>query len=87
MIKEYNSEVYVPQIVFLGLDERKEGFEYKGHYKGQPWFAVDVTPKQSVTEAAEQLIKDVEGRGLQFSKGRMHMSLPAQEGLYTIDSK
>jgi NAD+ diphosphatase len=63
------------------LDERKQGFVYKEHYKGQPWFAVDITPKGYVTEAAEKLIKDVEGRGLSFSKGRMHLSLPAQEGL------
>lgn len=80
-IENYNSATYVPQIVFLGLDERREGFVYKEHYKGQPYFAVDVTPKDSVTEAAEKLIKDLEGRGLSFSKGRMNLSLPAQEGI------
>lgn len=66
--------------MFLGLDERKEGFVYKEHYKGQPWFAVDVTPKESVKEAAEALIEKVKGQGLDFSKGRMHLSLPAEEG-------
>jgi NAD+ diphosphatase len=80
VIKDYNSATYVPQLIFLGLDESKEGFVYKEWYKGQPYFAVDVTPKESVSKAAEELIKDVEGRGLSFSKGRMHMSLPAQEG-------
>jgi NAD+ diphosphatase len=84
VIKEYNSSTYVPQIVFLGLDERKEGFQYKEHYKGQPYFAVDVTPKESVAAAAEALIKDVEAKGLSFSKERMHLSLPAQEGSSTI---
>ncbi|KAF2111217.1 NUDIX hydrolase domain-like protein [Lophiotrema nucula] len=80
LIKEYNSEIYNPQLIFLGLDERiKDGFKYKEHYKGQPYFALDVTPQKSVTEAAETLIKDVEGKGLSFSKGRMHMSLPATE--------
>jgi NAD+ diphosphatase len=82
LIAQYNSTKYTPLIIFLGLDERKgkEGFVYKEHYKGQPYFALDVTPKESVTEAAETLIRDVEGRGLTFSKGRIHMSLEAQDG-------
>jgi NAD+ diphosphatase len=75
--------VYVPQIVFLGLDERegKEGFVYKEFYKGQPWFAVDVTPKKSVTEVAEKLIEGFKSKGLEFSKGRVHMSLAPQDGM------
>lgn len=80
VIAQYNSSLYLPQIIFLGLDERKEGFVYKEHYKGQPWFAVDVTPKESVKDAAEKLVEKVKGEGLDFSKGRMHMSLPAEEG-------
>ncbi|PSN74766.1 hypothetical protein BS50DRAFT_511968 [Corynespora cassiicola Philippines] len=87
LIKEYNSETYIPQIVFLGLDERKEGFAYKEHYKGQPYFALDVTPKASVTEAAEKLIKDVQDKGLHFSKGRIHMSLPAQEAAIYAEAR
>ena len=65
----------------MGLDERKESFVYKEHYKGQPWFAVDITPKASVTEAAEKLIAELKAEGLDFSKGRMNLSLPAQEGI------
>lgn len=80
-IAQYNSSLYLPQIIFLGLDERDLGFAYKEHYKGQPWFAVDVTPRESVAEAAEKLIEKVKSEGLDFSKGRMHMSLPAQEGI------
>lgn len=79
-IAQYNSSLYQPQIVFLGLDERKEGFVYKEHYKGQPWFAVDVTPKESVKDAAEKLVADLKSEGLDFIKGRMHMSLPAEQG-------
>lgn len=85
VIAQYNSEVYVPQIVFLGLDEKKEGLVYKDYYKGQPWFAVDVTPTKSVAEAAEKLIEDLKKRGLEFSKGRMHLSLPAEEGMITFE--
>ena len=81
-IAQYNSSVYIPQIIFLGLDERSDGLVYKDHYKGVPWFAVDVTPKGSVTEACEKLIKKVTEEGKEFSKGRMHMSLPAQEGMW-----
>jgi NAD+ diphosphatase len=84
VIAQYNSTLYIPQIIFLGLDERKKGegdFVYKEHYKGQPWFAVDVTPKESVTEAAERLIEKKKSEGLEFSKGRMHLSLPAVEGM------
>lgn len=72
--------------MFLGLDERKEGFVYKEHYKGQPWFAVDVTPKESVKEKAEKLISSLQAKGLDFSKGRMHMSLPAEEGIPILHS-
>jgi hypothetical protein len=80
-VAQYNSSLYQPQIIFLGLDERKEGFDYKGRYKGQPWFAVDVTPKESVKEAAEKLIEKTKAEGLDFSKGRMNMSLPAEQGM------
>jgi NAD+ diphosphatase len=83
LIKEYNSEIYNPQIIFLGLDERQKGdnvFGYKDRYKGQPYWALDITPQKSAKEAAEALIKEVEAKGLNFSKGRMNLSLPAQEG-------
>lgn len=83
LVKQYNSSIYRPQLVFLGLDERKksEGLVYKERYSGQPYWAVDVTPKESVTEAAEQLIKKVEGSGAYFAQGRMQLSLVAEEGM------
>ncbi|KAF2865844.1 NUDIX hydrolase domain-like protein [Massariosphaeria phaeospora] len=87
VIKEYNSATYVPQLIFLGIDERKEGFAYKDRYKGQPYFAVDVSPKGLVTEAAEALIKSCQAKGLEFSKGRMHMSLPAQEAAIYAEAR
>lgn len=80
VIAQYNSSLYVPQVIFLGLDERKDGFKYKEHYKGQPWFAVDVTPKDSVKEKAEELLERMTSTGLEFSKGRMNLSLQAEEG-------
>ncbi|KAJ4293303.1 NADH pyrophosphatase [Kalmusia sp. IMI 367209] len=86
-IKEYNSSVYVPQIVFLGLDEGKEGLVYKEHYKGVPWFAVDITPKGGVVEECEKLVERLKGEGKEFSKGRMHLSLPAQEAAIYAEAR
>ncbi|EDU44050.1 NADH pyrophosphatase [Pyrenophora tritici-repentis Pt-1C-BFP] len=67
VIAQYNSSLYIPQIIFLGLDEKKEGFVYKEHYKGQPWFAVDVTPQDSVKDEAEKLLEKVKSEGLEFT--------------------
>ncbi|EUC46168.1 hypothetical protein COCMIDRAFT_4676 [Bipolaris oryzae ATCC 44560] len=87
LIAQYNSTLYIPQIIFLGLDEKKDGFKYKEHYKGQPWFAVDVTPQESIKEKAEELIKNFQEQGLDFSKGRMHMSLPAEEAAIYAEAR
>ncbi len=68
-------------MVFLGLDERdKKGFEWN-IYKGTPFFALDVTPKGTVEKAANAIIAEMESKGLQFVAGRMHLSLPAPEGM------
>lgn len=83
-IAQYNSSLYIPQIIFLGLDERHQEFEYKGRYKGQPWFAVDITPKENVKEAAEKLVESLKAEGLDFNAGRMNMSLPAEQGMSNI---
>jgi len=86
VIKQYNSSTYLPQLVFLGLDERREGVVYKDIYKGAPYFAIDVTPKASLTSEAEALIKKLEDQGLSFDRGRMHLSLAAEEGKLTPTS-
>ncbi|KAI9822545.1 MAG: NADH pyrophosphatase [Pycnora praestabilis] len=79
LISEYNSSLTIPQLVFLGLDEKnKQGLEWN-IYIGAPYFAIDVTPKGSVEEKCHGVIKEMESRGLQFVEGRMHMSLPALE--------
>jgi NAD+ diphosphatase len=80
VVAQYNSSLYLPQIIFLGIDEKKEGINYKGRYKGQPWFAVDVTPKETVKDTAEKLIEKLQGEGLDFSKGRMNMNLLPEHG-------
>ena len=81
IINEYNSDITLPLVLFLGLDERKkDGFEH-GIYKGTPFFAVDVTPQGTVEKEATGVIKAMEEKGLSFVQGRMHMSLNAPEGM------
>jgi NAD+ diphosphatase len=81
LIKEYNSSVTLPLVLFLGLDERKtnSGFEHK-IYKGQPFFAVDVTPKGTIKKEAEGVIEAMKAKCLSFIEGRLHMTLNAPEG-------
>lgn len=80
MMEQYDSTVTIPQMIFLGLDERnKQGLVWKDLYKGAPMWAVDVTPKGSQAEAAKKLAADKEAEGLSFLDGRMILSLPAPE--------
>ena len=86
-MQEFDSSVFRPHLVFLGLDDRVEGISYKDHYKGAPFFALDVTPQQSLQEASEQLISQFEGRGHSFAQGRVMMSLPAQEAAIYAEAR
>ena len=61
---------------FLALDSDYDGFitvEDILRYFGQE--------KELNFNDLQKLIKDKEGEGFEFSKGRMHLSLPPQEGL------
>jgi len=100
MMEEYSSNITIPQMIFLGLDERThaktervgdekddgEGFAWKEVYKGAPLFAVDVTPKGSIAEKCETLIKEMTDKKLEFLEGnrRMILSLPAEEGILPL---
>lgn len=69
-------------MIFLGIDERdKNGLEYQGKnkYTGAPYFAIDVTPRNSVKEACEKLIEAQKANGLDFAKGRV-MDIVAADG-------
>lgn len=79
MVAEYNSTITIPQLLFLGLDERnKQGLTYN-IYTGSPYFALDVTPKGSITSKAQELVEKLQSQGLQFLQGRIQASLPAQD--------
>ena len=54
----------------------KSTFSYN-IYTGAPFFALDVTPRGTLTNPANTLITMLESRGLKFIEGRMHTSLPA----------
>jgi len=80
MIKEYRSDVTLPLVLFLGLNEKQlDGFEH-GIYKGTPYFAVDITPKGTVEKEANIVIETMKAKGLQFLEGRSAMTLNAPEG-------
>jgi NAD+ diphosphatase len=80
MVKEFNSSIMLPLVLFLGLDERrKDGFEY-GIYKGIPYFAIDITPKGSIKEKAEGIIEAMKTKGMIFLEGRTAMAMNAPEG-------
>ena len=82
-IADYDRAKYIPQMIFLGIDEKdKNGMEYqsKNLYKGAPYFAVDITPRNaSVKDACEKLIKDMEEKGMTFAQGRV-MDVDATHG-------
>lgn len=79
LIADYNSTVTIPQLLFLGLDESsKSEFEWT-IYRGNPYFALDVTPKGTVKEACEKLIESMKSRDFKFVEGRMHTSLSAPQ--------
>lgn len=84
LIKNYNSSITSPLVLFLGINEHQpEGFEYD-LYKGKPYFAIDVTPKGNMKKEASSVIESMMAKGLRFIEGRLHTTLNAPEGAYKI---
>lgn len=80
MIKEFRSDVTLPIVLFLGLDENKKlGFTH-GIYEGTPYFAVDITPQGTVEKEANGVIEEMKKRNMSFLEGRAIMTLGAPEG-------
>lgn len=91
LVQSYDSAKTIPQLVFLGLDERKSSdssppFTYNS-YTGRPFFALDVTPKGTIASACESLISSKKSAGLTFMGGRTHVSFPAHEGAIVAQSR
>ncbi|PGH12403.1 hypothetical protein AJ80_06710 [Polytolypa hystricis UAMH7299] len=84
VIKEYDSAVARPLLIFLGLDQSglQGELTYKD-YKGTPYFAVDLTPKGSFEVQAKGVISAMESQGLSFDEGRVISAFPADvAGVY-----
>ena len=80
MIKDFDSRKKIPQLIFLGLDERvKDGLSYK-NYTGAPHFAFDITPVAPYGEAANGVIVGMEKKGLSFLEGMRTLTFPADVG-------
>jgi len=87
-LREYDSRVEIPTLVFLGINEGDrdgERFEFEGEggkYVGRPCFALDVTGEGSLggecRKVQEEAVKGVEGR--EFKKVRLDLSLDPLDG-------
>lgn len=78
--EEFDSRIDIPQLVFLGIDEKvKDGFSFKV-FTGAPHFAIDMTPKKSFEKEAIALNEKFLSSGLKFSEGMRAMSFPADVG-------
>ncbi|RYP34793.1 hypothetical protein DL767_004130 [Monosporascus sp. MG133] len=79
-VREFNSDVALPVILFLGIDQTKTagGFEHR-KYKGTPYFAVDVTPRGSMAEAAKGVLERAKAKGFSVLAGARHITLNAPE--------
>ncbi|KAI2642834.1 NUDIX hydrolase domain-like protein [Xylaria nigripes] len=82
-VKSFNSSLTQPTILFLGLDEKKAGLEYR-EYKGKPYFAIDVTPKGSIEKEAKSVIEAVKAQpGVSFIPGgRLHTLNAPEAAMY-----
>jgi NAD+ diphosphatase len=88
-IARFDSKRYIPQMVFLGIDEaNKEGLEYqsKNRYLGAPYFAIDISPKESLKEECEKLISKLESEGCGFAPGRV-MDINAQQAAIYAEAR
>lgn len=84
LIRDFDSRETRPLVVFLGVDEGQRGEEVAGFrykdYAGRPYFAVDVTPRDSYADAAKAVIESAKSKGLAFHVARMHITLSPGEG-------
>lgn len=75
MIRDFNSEVTQPLVLFLGVSDKSQltsdssagvgPLQYKD-YRGHPCFAVDVTPRGTLKSSASKVIAALEEKGLWF---------------------
>ncbi|KAK4189525.1 peroxisomal NADH pyrophosphatase NUDT12 [Podospora australis] len=92
LIASFNSEESHPLMVFLGIDDKgvlrthegvTEEFTFRD-FKGTPFFALDITPREKNAEEAKSLKKKMEERGYVFQgNSPRHLGLHAgQAAMY-----
>lgn len=80
MISNFDSRKVIPDLVFLGIDEKvKDGYHYR-NYTGAPHFAINVTPKAPYEQAATEFSEDIKKKGLSFVEGMRAMNFPPDIG-------
>lgn len=90
MIREFDSRVTKPDLVFLGVDETSDAngddlFQWK-IYKGRPYFGLDVSEKGSDEQKANTrtLLEELKAKGVTPYLSRTHMTLPPDEGMLCL---
>jgi NAD+ diphosphatase len=80
MIKNYDSTDTRPLLIFLGiLEDPASAFQYKS-FKGQPIFAIDITPKEPYAAAAKALVENQTQSGRKFNQTMRQVTLSAGPG-------
>ncbi|KAI0115232.1 NUDIX hydrolase domain-like protein [Daldinia grandis] len=85
-LKDFNSAITQPVVLFLGIDEKKPDFQYRD-YKGKPYFAVDVTPKGTVEAKAKSIVDLVKANGVSFIDGRRLLTLNAPDAAVFAEAR
>lgn len=83
-IKQYDSTQSSALVVFLGMFQGSQPGEIAsaehGDIKGQPYFAIDATPRGSLAESAKEFLKIQEQKGHSIQENPRAMSLHAEAG-------
>lgn len=90
-IKRFDSSKKSPLVVFLGLLQGPDAsgeFATTSHgtVKGEPYFAVDVTPRGAYSEAAAEFLKAQEEKGFTVQRNARTMTLHAEAGTFRLTS-
>lgn len=88
LVAQFDSSLYRPLVIFLGMLEGGGGGSLEtsqhGTIHGQPFFAVDVTPRPSNSEVASTFKKSHEEKGGTIQSNPRSMSLQAEAGKFVL---
>lgn len=93
MLKEFDSRITKPHLVFLGVDESAADTAQSDEellqwtiYKGRPYFALDVSETGTDDQKAEArtVVEELAARGITPFTTRQHLLRPANDGMYIV---